>query len=421
MHFFSVRGGGNFATVFYSKRVPFCHCFTFISFIEWTRKEVAMRLGFMAFLALLVVIGLWGFSVETVAAFSGCGGVNPSVINGDYEQQVVELVNNERLNYGLPPLKRVTELDNAARYHAYDMGQDNYFNHDTFDGATLVCDTWTRVISYYGNNWLALAENIAAGQTTPQSVMTSWMNSQGHRDNILNASNWEIGVGYYQGSGTYYRYWVQDFGRRNNIYPVIINREAAATNSRTVQLYIYGAWQDMQIQNDNGTWSNWIPFQNNYTWTIANGIGDHTVTVHLRNGATIVTSTDTIYSTVNEVPTLGNIPDSISFVYSIPDQSSMPGSAIVTPLDVGTGATITWTLATQGTWFNVSPMNGSSPAFFTITPSTFDKNTVATYSGAVTVTVTSPLGVANSPRRINLTLQLVPTSFKSLNLPFIKK
>lgn len=380
-----------------------------------------MRLGSVVFLVMFGMIAFLFFSAKAVDAFSGCGGVNPVAIDAGFEQQVVELVNNERLNNGLPPLKRVTELENAARYHAFDMGQDNYFSHDTFDGATLVCGTWTRVIGYYGNSWLALAENIAAGQTTPQSAMTSWMNSQGHRDNILSSGSWEIGVGYYHGSGTYYRYWVQDFGRRNNIYPVIINREAATTNSRTVQLYIYGAWQDMQIQNDNGTWSNWIPFQNNYTWTIANGVGDHTVTVRLRSGSTIVTSVDTIYSTVNEIPTLGNVPDSMLFTFSIPDQSSMPGSVIVTPLDVGTGATITWTLATQGTWFTASPLNGTSPTFFTVTPSVFDKNTVATYSGIVTVTVTSPPGVVNSPRRVNLLLQLVPISFKSRYLPFIGK
>jgi uncharacterized protein YkwD len=104
--------------------------------------------------------------------FSGCGGINQPVINADYEQQVVDLVNTERANRGLPPYKRVTALDEAARYHSADLGQDNYFRHDTYDrsGGNLVfvCDTWTRIGKYYSG---AMGENIAAGYSTPQDVM----------------------------------------------------------------------------------------------------------------------------------------------------------------------------------------------------------------------------------------------------------
>ena len=57
--------------------------------------------------------------------FSGCGGVNQPVVNADYEQQVVDLVNAQRANNSLPPYKRVTALDEAARYHSAEMGQDN--------------------------------------------------------------------------------------------------------------------------------------------------------------------------------------------------------------------------------------------------------------------------------------------------------
>ena len=78
-------------------------------------------------------------SIARVAAppqapeFSGCGGINQPVVNADYEQQVVDLVNLERANRGLPPYKRVTALDEAARYHSADLGQDNYWSHDTYD------------------------------------------------------------------------------------------------------------------------------------------------------------------------------------------------------------------------------------------------------------------------------------------------
>ena len=199
--------------------------------------------------------------------FSGCGGINQPVVNADYEQQVVDLVNLERANRGLPPYKRVTALDEAARYHSADLGQDNYFEHDTYDrvGGNLVyvCDTWTRLGTYYaGAN--AMAENIAYGYSTPQSVMNGWMTSTGHRENILSTNNWEIGVGYATGGGSGHTpYWTQDFGRRRNVYPLIINRDAASTDSRNVSLYIYGSFQQMRLKNDNGNWSDWqtIPKQ----------------------------------------------------------------------------------------------------------------------------------------------------------------
>jgi uncharacterized protein YkwD len=228
--------------------------------------------------------------------FSGCGGINQPVVNADYEQEVVDLVNTERANRGLPPYKHVTALDEAARYHSADMGQDNYFSHDSYDrsGGNLVfvCDTWTRIGKYYTG---AMGENIAAGQGSPQSVMNDWMNSPGHRNNILSTNNWEIGVGYASVSGSdYTRYWTQDFGRRAGVYPVIINRDAASTDSRNVALYLYGDFQQVRLKNDASAWGEWQIFQNNLAWTIGNGVGPHTVTVELKTGSTVVTSSDTI-------------------------------------------------------------------------------------------------------------------------------
>ena len=75
------------------------------------------------------------------------------------------------------------------------------------------------------------------GQSDPAEVMDAWMSSSGHRANILDTNNWELGVGYYQG-GPYGRYWVQDFGRRSGVYPLVIDGEAASTTSRRVSLYI---------------------------------------------------------------------------------------------------------------------------------------------------------------------------------------
>jgi uncharacterized protein YkwD len=360
--------------------------------------------------------------------YSDCGGITQPAINADYEQQVVDLVNTERANRGLPPYKRVTQLDNAARYHSADMGQDNYTSHDTYDrsGGNLVyiCDTWQRIATYYtGAGWRG--ENIAWGYSTPASVMSGWMNSPGHRDNILSPNYWEIGVGYASVSeSSYTRYWTQDFGQRNGVYPLIINRDAASTDDRHVSLYIYSTssdFQQMHLKNDNGSWGSWQPFQNNVAWTIANGVGTHTVTAEFTSGGTSVTSNDTIYLTPAGVPQLGDLPDSLTFLYSIPQSRLTPASVTLTPIDVNTNDPITWTLTKTGTWFNVAPASGTWPQALQITPGSFITSTAITYTGSITVTVTDPIETLGSPQRIDLVLRVIDTPLYDVYLPLIQR
>jgi hypothetical protein len=332
-------------------------------------------------------------------------------------------VNAERAKIGRPPLKRVTQLDEAARYFATDMDQDNYYlsDHDTYDrsGGSLVkvCSWWIRIQSYYGTNWQSLAENIAKGQSTPQGVMNSWMGSSGHRNNILSTSNWEIGVGYYYGSSPY---WVQDFGRRSGVYPIIINREAATTESADVSLYIYGQgdWTDMRLRNNSGSWTGWMPFQSALEWTLDGGNGQHTVWVEMRDGGQTAMSSDTIVRESAD-PSLGNSPDDVHFSFSIPDQRLLPDTKQVTPQNTGNEETLTWAITKIGTWFSASPATGSTPASFWITPDTFDTGTEGTYAGKVTVTVTDPAGVSGSPHEIDVTLDVINSSFSSIHLPLI--
>ena len=114
---------------------------------------------------------LTGSAVETSQnlpslQFTGCSPIYLAAINPVYEQQVVELVNIERINSGLPPLKRVSQLDAAARFHAKDMAVDAYFSHDSYDrsGDNLykVCG-WAERVGGFFPAWTWLGENIAAG------------------------------------------------------------------------------------------------------------------------------------------------------------------------------------------------------------------------------------------------------------------
>ncbi|WP_255298582.1 SafA/ExsA family spore coat assembly protein [Brevibacillus dissolubilis] len=124
-----------------------------------------------------------------------------------FESEVVTLVNQQRAKYGLKALRANWELARVARYKSADMRDKNYFSHTSptygspFD-----------MMKQFGIRYTAAGENIAAGQTTPQQVVTSWMNSEGHRRNILNANFTEIGVGYASG-GSYRHYWTQMFIR----------------------------------------------------------------------------------------------------------------------------------------------------------------------------------------------------------------
>ncbi|MCH5184854.1 MAG: SafA/ExsA family spore coat assembly protein [Oscillospiraceae bacterium] len=120
----------------------------------------------------------------------------------DYETEVVRLVNEIRVKNGLSKLKQNWELCRVARYKSQDMKDKNYFSHTSptygspFD-----------MMKRFGISYRTAGENIAKGQSTPQAVVNAWMNSSGHRANILNSSFTEIGVGYVK-SGNY---WTQMF------------------------------------------------------------------------------------------------------------------------------------------------------------------------------------------------------------------
>jgi uncharacterized YkwD family protein/spore coat assembly protein SafA len=121
------------------------------------------------------------------------------------EQQVVNLVNAERAKAGLKPLKADWELARVARFKSEDMRDNRYFDHNS-----PIYGTPFQMMKSFGINYRSAGENIAAGQTTAESVMQAWMNSPGHKKNILSPSFTHIGVGYAKG-GSYGHYWTQQF------------------------------------------------------------------------------------------------------------------------------------------------------------------------------------------------------------------
>ncbi|WP_241154284.1 CAP domain-containing protein [Staphylospora marina] len=122
-----------------------------------------------------------------------------------YEAEVIRLVNEERKKRGLSPLKTNPEVSRLARMKSDDMRKNGYFSHQS---PTL--GSPFDMLKRAGIRYRLAGENIAAGQRTPKDVINSWMNSEGHRANILNPNYTEIGVGYVTG-GNYGTYWTQLF------------------------------------------------------------------------------------------------------------------------------------------------------------------------------------------------------------------
>lgn len=123
----------------------------------------------------------------------------------DFQNQVLQLVNQERTSRGLKALTMDSALNNTATLKSQDMAKLGYFDHTSptygspFD-----------MMKQFGISFRTAGENIAMGQTSPQQVMDGWMNSSGHRANILNSSYTKIGIGIARNSSGRY-YWTQQF------------------------------------------------------------------------------------------------------------------------------------------------------------------------------------------------------------------
>ena len=119
------------------------------------------------------------------------------------QQQVLELVNKERVKKGLVPLKLNKKLNDIALKKSNDMAINNYFSHNSKKLGTPF-----EQMKKSGIKYKTAGENIAKGQKTPQEVMTTWMNSKGHRDNIMNPKFTEMGIS----RDTQNKYvWTQNF------------------------------------------------------------------------------------------------------------------------------------------------------------------------------------------------------------------
>ncbi|MGW0750482.1 CAP domain-containing protein [Streptomyces sp. NPDC002587] len=143
-------------------------------------------------------------AATTGGGSGGAGGSSGGGSSGS-ESAVLALVNKERAAAGCGPLTANAKLSAAARSYSDTMARSGVMSHTGPDGSTM-----TTRVEAAGYGWSRLGENIARGQADAAAVMNAWMNSPGHKANILNCAFREIGIGVHKGDGG--PWWTQDFG-----------------------------------------------------------------------------------------------------------------------------------------------------------------------------------------------------------------
>jgi uncharacterized protein YkwD len=221
------------------------------------------------------------------------------------EARAVYLGNLERQNQGIPPLRWNGQLTDAARWFSWDSTENRppYCGHQDTQG------NWPNdralLFGYLGS---AGAENAYCGYVSPEDAIQGWMDSPGHRANLLDPNSREVGLGYYRRDSDGQGYVTQDFGNDPVFAPVIIENEALSTTTPNVNLYIYdrlagagfaglGPATDMMVSN-NALFDGaiWEPYNAHKTWALPNGTGWREVYVKTRDVFNrTLTASDTIY------------------------------------------------------------------------------------------------------------------------------
>jgi uncharacterized protein YkwD len=180
---------------------------------------------------------------RTASVDQSVAGTSNSFMN-----EVLRLTNEFRAQNGLAPLTLNGELNAAAQQYSRTMAQDDFFSHTGKDGS----QPWDRA-GAIGYEARAMGENIAAGQTTPQEVVQGWINSPGHRENLLNPNYTELGVGYFHmqndtGKVNYRHYWTQLFGSGDTNPDSKLPRTTAVESS---QVDLADPINGLQVQADD--------------------------------------------------------------------------------------------------------------------------------------------------------------------------
>lgn len=330
-------------------------------------------------------------SLSCISSFSVYASLNtePQTHHSLDEAQIVYLGNLARRDNGLPPLRWNRQLSQAARWFSWDSVEnrpDPYCGHQDTQGNWP--DFRARFFGYLGS---AGAENAFCGYVTPRQAVDGWMDSPGHRANLLDPNSREVGLGYYRRESDGRGYVTQDFGADPAFPPVIIENEAITTTSSSVNLYIYdrapgGGFAEMGPATEMRLSSEpcfrhavWEPFASERTWQLESGQGWRELYVQTRDSLSrTVTVSDTIYLG-SSIP-----PGSVSLEQAATTQDqvklydlnggglpyvqlsldwAVDDSYATFALNWGNGSRVNDANAVGGTAFRLQPGNGESYAW----------------------------------------------------------
>lgn len=222
------------------------------------------------------------------------------------EMRTVYLGNLARRDNGVPPLRWNAQMTDAARWFSWDSVENQA---EGYCGHLDSLGRWpSERVPAFGYKGYCGAENAFCGYVTPEQAIEGWMNSEGHRANLLDPNSREVGLGYYRRESDGRGYVTQDFGHDPVYPPLVIENEAINTTSPSVNLYIYdresgggftglGPATQMRVANERCfSGVSWESYTAEKSWYLEAGTGWRTVYVEARDavGRSTVVS-DTIY------------------------------------------------------------------------------------------------------------------------------
>jgi uncharacterized protein YkwD len=273
-----------------------------------TKSQIATTYRLIA--TLLILFGLISFAFPSgESAAKSLLGYDPTYQTPALlydEAQTVYLGNLERRAQGVPPLRWNLQLTHASRWFSWDSTENRpggYCGHQD----TLGKWPGDRA-AYFGYLGFAGWENAFCGYLSPADAIQGWMNSPGHRANLLETAVREIGLSYYRRDSDGRGYVAQGFATDSAYAPIVIEHEALFTTSPNVNLYIYdrepqegfagwGAATQMMVSNNSQfSGAAWESYNPNKAWTLAGGTGWRNVYVKTRDNLNRTQSvSDSIY------------------------------------------------------------------------------------------------------------------------------
>jgi uncharacterized protein YkwD len=364
-----------------------------------------------------------GHLERTTEPFVGIFSGQPA---GAFAEEVVRLINLERIARNLPPLRINAALADAAESHSARMRDLDCFDHQCPgepSSAERACDAGYRP---YGWGACYIGETIAAGFQDPASVVAAWLGSPRHRDVFLNGKFREIGVGYVDGGG-YGHYWTVDLGSQPDVVPVFVNYGDTETDSREVTLILtneeVSGWGGMDyaleimISNDpsfaGAQWESYTPQK---LWTLPGGNGPKTVYVKYRDPSGYeVVSTATIVLSEPPEYDLGLSRDSLLFIYQIGNGFCGSASGQVEIVNTASSSPMSWSAAGGAPWIGYEPGIGTTPGALVISVDSYETTAPGVSQAVITV---SSLETPDSPKEVGVTVRAVDQIYRVM-LPLV--